>query len=127
VQTQERPGTPTGILDVRVVGVTKELPVAIQNQKSDDAPKAPLEVKIVEVATDIPVTVQNQKEFKFPSGAIDINITSVGGDTLSRVGNQVVLPVGVHNAVETKIVEPIFSSGGVRGVNQGVGVVLINR
>ena len=126
VQTQDRPATPTGTLDVRVVGVTKELPVAIQNQKSDDTPKAPLEVKVVSVASDIPVTVRNQSEFKFPSGAIDINIKSVGGDTLRRVGAQVVLPVGVENTVDTKIVGPMFSGAG-SGFKEGVGVVLLNR
>lgn len=125
VQTQERPAAKPTTIDVRVVDVAKELPVAIQNQKSNETPKTPLEVKIVGVSADLPVTVQNQKGFEFPTDPIDINIKSVGGDTLRRVGAQVVLPVGVENTVDTKIVEPLFSVSGKLG--RGVGVVLINR
>lgn len=99
-QTARHPqSTFTGALDVNIVGVTKELPVSIQSQKSDSNPKSPLEVKIVGTSGDIPVAIQNQKGFEFPKEPIDINIKSVGGDTLRRVGNQVVLPVGVENTV----------------------------
>lgn len=113
-------------MDVNIVGVSKELPVAIQNQKSDTSPKSPIEVKIVGTTADLPVAIQNQKSFEFPTGPIDINIKSVGGDTLSRVGSKVVLPVGVHNTVETKIVGPMFSGLGTLG-KEGLGVVLLNR
>lgn len=57
------------------------------------------------------------------SGMIPVNIESIGGDTLSRVEDQVVLPVGVHNTVETKIVSPIYS----QGLKDGLGVILLNN
>ena len=62
----------------------------------------------------IPVTVQTQEKSATPTGTLDVrivgvsdplrvNLVSVGGDTLSRVGGQTVLPVGVHNTVEVNV------------------------
>jgi hypothetical protein len=101
IQSQKSDAGPKTPLEVTIVGTTKELPVAIQ--KSDDTQKTPLEVKIVGATAELPVTVQNQKGFEFPTGPIDINIKSIGGDTLNRVGSQVVLPVGVRNTVDVDV------------------------
>ena len=80
------------------------------------------------------MTVQTEDKAAIAPGTLDVrivgvaeplrvNVVSVGGDTLSKVGSQVVLPVGVHNTVETKIVSPMFSSG----FKDGVGVVILKH
>jgi len=94
VQAQDRPASPTGTLDVRVVDVTKEIPVTVQ---------------------------------KFPSDTIDINIKGIGGDTLSRVGSQVVLPVGVHNTVDVDIKGVDGHLSHVLGEGDGLPVAVLNR
>lgn len=123
-------GGPTGPLDVNIVSTAKDLPVMISGA-TKTAPTGPLEVKLVGSTFDLPVVVKNQPEKIVspavnPKGVLDVNIVSLGGDALRRVGAQIVLPVGVENTVDTKIVGPMFSGAGTQ-FKEGVGVVLLNR
>ena len=85
------------------------LPVVVQNPAVPESMPATLNVRVVGVTQPM-----------------DVNLARVGGDTLSKVGGQVVLPVGVHNTVETKIVGPVFGGAGT-GFRDGIGVVILNK
>jgi hypothetical protein len=91
------------------------IPVMVNNQKDNNPFPTSLDVRVVDIAK-----------------TMNVNLTSVGGDTLSSVGGQIVLPVGVHNTVDVDIKgvngntmrSSIMSAGGGQS---GIPVIVLNK
>ncbi len=70
----------------QVVRALTPKPIAVEVQNPPDKIPTTLSVRIVGI-----------------SQPLDVNLATIGNDSLSRVGGQVVLPVGVHNTVDVDI------------------------